>query len=301
MTGPDDTVAYLSALYADARPSGLVELRWRTSAGMAQAFHPVHAVPAIAEELVRLGAQTDIYVGVLPRWRAAGSVGDVDAGARVAWADCDSLQAAAALEGFTPAPSLLVASGTPGHLHAYWLLGRPVTIAALGAINRRLALALEADPACADAARILRAPGTLNHKARPPAAVRLERLDAGVRFSPAALTAGLPQGQSVPEQGSRRDGRRPPDPLRAVEPAVYVRVLTGQAVPASRKVRCPLHDDRRPSLHVYRDPDRGWFCFGCRRGGSIYDLAGLLWGIEPRGRGFLVLRRRLSTTLAAAA
>jgi hypothetical protein len=301
VTAPDDTVAYLSALHADARPSRLVELRWRTGSGMAQAFHPVCALRAIAEELARLGAETDVYVGVLARWRAAGSVGDVAAGARVAWVDCDSPQAAAALTDFTPAPSLLVASGTPGHRHAYWLLDRPVTVAAVGAINRRLALVLGADLACADAARILRAPGTLNHKARPPATVRLERLDAGARVSPATLTAGLPLAPPRPRRDPKRVAGRARDSLRAIEPAVYVQALTGQAVPAGRKVRCPLHDDRTPSLHVYRDPDRGWFCFGCRRGGSIYDLAGLLWGIEPRGRGFLVLRRRLAATLASAA
>jgi hypothetical protein len=44
-----------------------------------------------------------------------------------------------------------------------------------------------------------------------------------------------------------------------------------------------LHEDRTPSLHVYGDPERGWFCFGCGRGGSIYDFAALLFGRGTRG------------------
>lgn len=38
-----------------------------------------------------------------------------------------------------------------------------------------------ADPACVDVARILRVPGTLNHKWDPPAAVRLARFNAGAQ------------------------------------------------------------------------------------------------------------------------
>jgi DNA primase len=70
-------------------------------------------------------------------------------------------------------------------------------------------------------------------------------------------------------------------------------VLTGQSVPRSRKVHCPLHEDRTASLHVYPDAARGWFCFGCRRGGSVYDLASAIWRIEPRGAGFVAIADRL--------
>jgi DNA primase len=74
---------------------------------------------------------------------------------------------------------------------------------------------------------------------------------------------------------------------------VYVRELTGQRIGRDRKVRCPLHDDRTPSLHVYERPEQGWYCFGCGRGGSIYDLAGPLYGLPIRGAGFVRLRRLL--------
>ena len=59
-----------------------------------------------------------------------------------------------------------------------------------------------------------------------------------------------------------------------------------------------LHEDRTPSLHVYESPERGWFCFGCGFGGSIYDLAGRVWRLETRGEDFLTLRARLHRIFA---
>jgi len=41
----------------------------------------------------------------------------------------------------------------------------------------------------------------------------------------------------------------------------------------------------------------GWYCFSCRRGTSIYDLAGPLWGLCTRGPDFIELRRRLTELL----
>ena len=35
---------------------------------------------------------------------------------------------------------------------------------------------------------------------------------------------------------------------------------------------CPLHGEKTPSLKVYADPQRGWHCFGCGRGGTVIDL-----------------------------
>lgn len=52
-----------------------------------------------------------------------------------------------------------------------------------------------------------------------------------------------------------------------------------------------LHENRTPSVHVYDDPGRGRYCFGCGRGGSIYDPASLLWERPARGRDFIELRR----------
>lgn len=58
-----------------------------------------------------------------------------------------------------------------------------------------------------------------------------------------------------------------------------------------------LHDDGTPSLHVYPDARRGWFCFGCGRGGTAFDLAAALWGRDLRGASFAALRADLEMTL----
>jgi DNA primase len=76
--------------------------------------------------------------------------------------------------------------------------------------------------------------------------------------------------------------------------------LLGVDVPRHRKVPCPFHEDRHASLHVYETAERGWYCFGaCRRGGTIYDLAGLLYfsgqlaEMLLRGERFIEVRERL--------
>ena len=58
------------------------------------------------------------------------------------------------------------------------------------------------------------------------------------------------------------------------------------AVPLRRTGRrligqCPLpdHQDKTPSFTVFPADDR-WYCFGCNRGGDIFELTGLYFGIE---------------------
>lgn len=37
---------------------------------------------------------------------------------------------------------------------------------------------------------------------------------------------------------------------------------------------CPLpdHDEKTPSFTVYEEDERGWYCYGCKRGGDVLDL-----------------------------
>lgn len=42
---------------------------------------------------------------------------------------------------------------------------------------------------------------------------------------------------------------------------------------------CPFHGDKNKSLRVYADPTRGWYCFGCNRGGSVIDFAMEYYGV----------------------
>ncbi len=177
-------------------------------------------------------------------------------------------------------------------------MDRRATVADVQRANRRLAFALGADVASAEAARILRPPGTVNHKHHSPAPVLLETCAPERRYALHELVGPLADPPDDRRATRRRRPGRGGDPLRAVEPAVYVQRLTGQVVGGSRKVRCPLHDDATPSLHVYPDPKRGWYCFGCRAGGSVYDLAALLWRRSTRGAEFAALRRDLQRLLS---
>jgi DNA primase len=83
--------------------------------------------------------------------------------------------------------------------------------------------------------------------------------------------------------------------LLAIPAEDYVRQLAGLRPTRARKVRCPFHDDHTPSLHLY--PDGTWACFGCRRGGTIYDFAAHLWDMPTKGAAFIELRARVAKEL----
>lgn len=295
---PDSLDRYLAALFARARPTTLVEVRWRVPTGMGQRFLPAGELQDVADVIRQRAHATDVYVGVAPRWRRRGGRAAVAGDVRTAWVDFDAPEGEERLAAFAPAPHLVVRSGGPGHVHAYWFLHRAVTPAVVERTNRRLAWALGGDLSSVDAARILRPPQTINH-GRGHVPVELAALGDHPPAGVLELVGDLPD---PPANGTPRGSRRAARPSRhddllAVEPERYVELLTGQRVGRSRKVRCPLHDDSTPSLHVYRNPERGWFCFGCQRGGSVYDLAAAVWHIEPHGSGFAAIREGLRHAL----
>jgi DNA primase len=76
-------------------------------------------------------------------------------------------------------------------------------------------------------------------------------------------------------------------------------VASGLQPTRSGRVNCPFHEDRTPSLQLYEDGS--FYCFGCDRGGTIYDFAARLWGIGTERREFLELRARLVGELAIGA
>ena len=172
-------LCFLEALAGDSDPGELVELRYRLDDGrMGQLFYSRGRLRGLATRALMLGRRTDVYVGCAPRTRRHGGR-DAVARAFVLWADCDGEHAAAALERFQPQPSIVIASGSGRNCHAYWPLTEPLEREQLERANRRLAHALGADPASADAARILRVPATYSHKHQPPVPVEALRLDVG--------------------------------------------------------------------------------------------------------------------------
>ena len=297
ITRHETAARFLAALAGTAGRGELIELRYRLDDGqrMGQVFDRPERLRGLATRAIALGRRTDVYVGCAPRTRRRGGRDAVDR-AFVLWADCDGEDAVAALAVFEPAPAILIRSGTGSNCHAYWPLAESLARDDVERANRRLAQALGADPASADAARILRVPGTLSWKHDPPTAVDAIRLDTDRRVN-AVDVVGLLSDPPAPAPARTTIvpvGHRCDDPLLAIVPEVYVRRLLGVEVPRHRKVPCPFHEDRHASMHVYATAERGWYCFGaCRRGGTIYDLAAPLYGYTARGEDFLRLRDEL--------
>jgi hypothetical protein len=291
-------LAYLAVLVAGCEPEQFLDIRWRSRSGpMRRRFMSAKRLEDAARLLAGLAARNDVYIGVALRDGHSHGGRAAISGSHLAYIESDA-NTAERLVSFAHPPTMVVASGTPGHVQVYWLLDRRCLPAALESANRRLALALAGDPACADAARILRPPGTLNHKHSPPLPVTLLVFREQARYSLADLTDGLPEDPSPSPDGrpsaGQRTGRTPLDrDLLAIGAEEYVRVLAGLSPNREGKVRCPFHSDSDPSLQLY--PDGGFYCFGsgCRRGGTIFDFAGHLWGISPKGTSFLELRNRL--------
>lgn len=296
-----ELLAYLQLL---AGPSPVqdefLDVRWRSGNGMSRRFVPAQRTSDAADLIARLATRTDVYVGVALRDGGGDGGKQSISGSHLLYIDRDHSRTQQQLARFQCPPTMEVASGTPGHRHLYWQLDERAPSEQVESANCRIARLLDGDPACVDVARILRPPGTLNHKHDPPTRVSLLAHRPDARYTLTELLSVLPPIERVPgrEQRHAREGRRD-DPLQQIAPAHYVRLLTGLAPGRDGKIACPFHSDRTPSLHVYDTPEQGWACYGCRtpdskpRGGDIYSLASLLWSIPARGRDFIELRARL--------
>jgi len=294
-----ELLAYLRLLAGDAQAGQFFDVRWGTAAGpMRRRFLSALAVRDTARLITRLARRYDVYIGVALRDGSTHGGKSAISGSRVLCIECDDPTASERIAGFAHPPSMEVASGTTGHLHLYWCLQQRVAARQVESANRRLAHDLGGDPASVDIARILRPPGTFNYKHDPPTAVVLLAYREGARYTLAQLTVGLPKDS---RPGRRERAIAPPGraqrteldrQLLAIPPADYVRVLAGRSPNRAGKVLCPFHDDTVPSLQLY--PDGSFYCFGCGKGGTIIDFAAHLWHINPRGAGFIELRKRLA-------
>lgn len=280
-----------------ATEGALVELRLLRGERVVQDwFSDVREAVAHAQ---RRAHRWNVYVGCLPRFQRHGGREALRNGARLVWADCDTSAAVWALRRFPVRPTFAIYSGredagTP-HVHAWWLLRQRLELDAVEHLNQRLVLALGSDRNVCDAPRVLRVPGTLNHKSDVPQPVQCVHVGDDVDVH--ELAVSLP---ALPPPRARRAASplRVASALDAIPPAHYVEYLTGREVAATGKVQCPFHaggEERTPSLHCYGDADAGWYCFGCETGGDIYTFAGLLWGLDTRTQ-FVELRMRLEDT-----
>lgn len=101
--------------------------------------------------------------------------------------------------------------------------------------------------------------------------------------------------EAIEREEARREKARhfhdvPRDPASALVPETIIAAIKDRlwpealvrqwgltelrSLPRDKAVgRCPFHDDDTPSFYTYGGENPGWRCFGCQRGGDVFDLA----------------------------
>jgi len=164
------------------------ELRSIGPAGPAQAWQPLpdglDAILSLATDLDK--KKHEVYVGVLLRWREGGTALDTVEYTNTLWADVDAKshggdkrKALDVILDFPVPPSAIVDSGH-GY-HVYWRLTDHIIFEDAHLIMKGIAKRIGGD-AVYDRARILRIPGTHNHKDIVNVPVRLIRFDTTLSY-----------------------------------------------------------------------------------------------------------------------
>jgi hypothetical protein len=267
--------------------AGFIELRViRQTAPPIQEFFPATEVAAAASRAVGLRDQGDVYFGVVARERQLGTK-EAIATVPVLFADLDDEAAQTSLHQFPLAPTALVKSGSG--VHAYWVLDEAIEPAQAESLLRRLALTRGSDERVTDAGRVLRVPGTLNHKIDPPARVEL------LELHPERVYRSEDVGRELPDDhhaGTREPRRPSPNSPSAAVQKVLERLDGVREAGAGWTALCPAHDDTRPSLSVNEGDDGRALvhCFaGCAADDVIkacgLNMADLFAGTGDQGHG----------------
>ena len=212
----------------------------------------------------------------------------------------DALVAAARLLALPMPPHLVALSGSGG-AHGYWRIEQTLAAEWIERANVRLIhhLGDGADFASFDRNRFMRVPGSRNYKSGRFCQVVHADLTSRA-YDVRDLVGGLPDPPADDPRAPKRirRARTAPSPRRAAvddpvdrwTPREYFAALCGITEYDDRgQVPMPAyHDDPRPSLWVGETVEEGWYCFGCLKGGRIFDLASLLiggpWGSRPARR-----------------
>jgi hypothetical protein len=293
----------LLAVIAGREQRGFFEVRWSLARGMGQAWFPLADRAGCLALIEKKAAKHDVFIGAVPRTHKDGGKKAVRR-AWCVWVDCDTPEAVERLAEFEPRPALLIRSGSDGNVHAWWPLTTPVSPQWCERANKRLALRLGADVRATDVARILRPPGSLNHKTSPPRRVyAVDGLGASVPI--AHLVADLPDPElpRAPAAPVSRKPRLPShghDELGDVPVHEYVYRLTGREPDGRGMLCCPFHKngtETSPSFKCYANT-RTWYCWACGTGGGVYEFGAQVFNLGTRGDDFLDLREHLLRALA---
>lgn len=104
--------------------------------------------------------------------------------------------------------------------------------------------------------------------------------------APARLCAWRCVVSAAVRSGTERRARKADELKDRIKAAVDFEALVSETASVTRragntlKARCPFHDDSTPSLSVTLDKGL-WHCFGCHRGGDVFD-----WVQETHGTDF---------------
>jgi hypothetical protein len=272
---------------------------------MGQHFYAATDPQAAAAFIAVLAPVADVYIGVALRDRKAGDGASVTR-SHLLWADIDHRDAAERLGGFAHQPTMTVASGSAGRLHAYWLLDTVAPIDDVMLANRKLAGALGGDLMMGQSrVSMLRPPATFNHKHTPPAEVQIVELAGSRRYRIEQLVDGLedpkpprPRVTTPPAEATVRFLSEHPtvkeadNALRSMDARVWVPRLTGQELVDDQWMCCPFHEERTPSFKA--GPGGRYHCFGCGEDGTIFDFAAHVWKRSTSGTEFVYLRADLA-------
>jgi hypothetical protein len=175
----------------------------------------VHGLKTRMDSWIELQRKHNVYIGVATRAHAHGGTKKHCLRLTALFVDLDLTdfeedegRARAALERCALRPSIIVATG--GGFHAYWLLSEPLELTdpTSGELAEQLlrgfAAYLGGDFQAAELARVLRVPGTLNHKYDPPRAVVLERCDVNCRYDLDSVIAVVPRIRRARARPERR-------------------------------------------------------------------------------------------------
>ena len=176
-------IDFLSAIWNGQ--SGFGEIRLMQGARVSQRFYPLPVTLDDVQTLAFDATDRDVYFGVLARTYREGTARACSPNTPVLWADIDAktfpskADALATISRMLAYPQIVVDSGH-GY-HCYWLLQQAIPFDEAQFKMKVIERELGADH-CSDAPRIIRIPGTLNHKDDPPTPVRLVRFDVTKRY-----------------------------------------------------------------------------------------------------------------------